>query len=150
VSPVLSIQRLRPAAVLIGLIAALTAALLPVAAVARAPQAHHLEFRLAGPDHQDIVGESAILIRVRCLGEPCTVVATAKSKDPSLRTGKTSAHLAAGDAETLALPLARRGRGKLKAALAAGRSPTFTVEATAHDQAGSQVPLSIEVQARKP
>ena len=40
--------------------------------------------------------------------------------------------------------------GTLKAAFEAGRSPTFTVKATAHDQAGTSVPLSITVQAKNP
>ena len=127
------------------------AALLPaVAGAGGTKNAHHLEFRLSALPHQDIVGESAIEVRVRCLSEPCTVVASAKSKNPSLRSGTTRAQIAVGEAETLSLPLAPRQRGKLKAALEAGRSPTFTVSATAHDQAGTRIPLSIPVEAKKP
>ena len=84
----------------------------------------HLEFRLSGDSHQDLVGESAIEIRARCLGEPCVVVASAKSKNPSLHTGKARAKIAAGEAKTLFLPLPKQQRGKLKAALEAGRAPT--------------------------
>ncbi|HKZ14396.1 MAG TPA: hypothetical protein VJL81_11170 [Solirubrobacterales bacterium] len=136
--------------ILIGFTAAIAVALLLPAAAAGGPQSNHLEFRLSSPEHQDIVGEGAILIRARCLGEPCTVVASAKSKSPSLHTGKARAKIGAGEAETLSLPLAKQQRGKLKAALEAGRHPTFTVEATAHDQAGTHIPLSIEVTAQKP
>jgi hypothetical protein len=125
------------------------AALLPAAAGA-GPNAHHLEFRLSALPHQDMVGESAIQVRVRCLSEPCTVVASARSKNPALHSGTTRAQLAVGEAETLSLPLAPRQRGKLKAALEAGRSPTFTVTATAHDQGDTRIPLSITVEAKKP
>jgi hypothetical protein len=143
-------QRLARGPILIGLAVIAAAAFLPAGVAAGGQQAHHLEFRLSALPHQDLVGESAILVRARCLSEPCTVVASATSKSPLLYTGTTRAQIAAGDAETLSLPLAPRQRGKLKAALEAGRSPTFTVKATAHDSAGTQVPLSIEVHAIKP
>jgi hypothetical protein len=142
------LQRLSRGPILIGL-ALIVAALLPTAAGAGA-NAHHLEFRLSALPHQDMVGESAIQVRVRCLSEPCTVVASATSKSPSIHSGTARAQLAVGEADTLSLPLAPRQRGKLKAALEAGRSPTFTVSATAHDQAGTRIPLSITVQAKKP
>jgi hypothetical protein len=136
--------------ILIGFAAAISAlALLPAAAGAGSTN-HHLEFRLSSPEHQDMVGEGAILIRARCLGEPCRVVASAKSKKPLLHTGKARAQLAAGTSETLSLPLPKLQRGKLKAALEAGRSPVFTVEATARDNAGTHIPLTIEVRAEKP
>lgn len=136
--------------ILIALTAAIAVAALLPAAAGAGPQGHHLEFRLSSPEHQDIVGEGAILIRARCLGEPCTVVAAAKSKSPALHTGKARAKIGADEAETVSLPLAKRQLGKLKAALEAGHHPTFTVEATAHDRAGTYIPLSIEVTAQKP
>ena len=142
------LQRLSRGPILIGL-ALIVAALLPTAAGAGA-NAHHLEFRLSALPHQDMVGESAIQVRVRCLSEPCTVVASATSESPSIHSGTARAQLAVGEAGTLSLPLAPRQRGKLKAALEAGRSPTFTVRATAHDQAGTRIPLSITVEAKKP
>jgi hypothetical protein len=151
VSFVRSLQRRPRGPILIGLVAVIAvAALLPAVAGAGGTKGHQLEFRLSGPEHQDVVGESAILIRARCIGEPCTVVASAKSKGPALHSGSARAKIDAGEAETISLPLAPRQRGKLKAALEAGRSPTFTVKATAHDSAGTYVPLSIEVQAQKP
>jgi hypothetical protein len=143
------LPRLSRGSILIGLAVIALAALLPAAAGAGS-NAHHLEFRLSALPHQDMVGESAIQVRVRCLSEPCTVVASAKSKNPALHSGTTRAQLAVGEADTLSLPLAPRQRGKLKAALEAGRSPTFTVTATAHDQAGTRIPLSITVEAKKP
>jgi hypothetical protein len=97
-----------------------------------------------------MVGESAIEVRARCLGAPCTVVATATSKNPALHTGQTRIGIAVGKAATVSLPLPKQQRGKLKAALEAGRSPIFTVKATAHDQAGTYIPLTIEVEAKKP
>lgn len=141
-------QRLSRGPILIGLIVIAIAALLP--AVAAGGTKHHLEFRLSASSHQDLVGKSAILVRARCLSEPCTVVAWAKSPSPSLHTGTIRAQIASGEAKTLSLPLAKRQRGKLKAALEAGRTPSFTVKATAHDRAGTYVPLSIEVRALKP
>jgi hypothetical protein len=139
--------RLRLAPILIGL-SLLAAAFLPVAA--GAGETHHLEFRLSAPRHQDLVGARAVTIRARCLGEPCVVVAVAKSKNPALRTAKARLKIGAGESGSLALPLPKRQRGKLKAALAAGRHPPFTVEATAHDHAGTHVPLTLEVRAQKP
>jgi hypothetical protein len=142
-------QRLPRGPILIALALVSLAALLPAAAGAGG-NGHHLEFRLSALPDQDIVGASAIQVRVRCLSEPCTVVASAKSKNPTLQSGTTRAQIGVGEVETLSLPLASRQRGKLKAALEAGRSPTFTVSATAHDQAGTRIPLSITVQAKKP
>jgi hypothetical protein len=143
------LQGLPRGPILIAVALVAMAALLPAAAGA-GTQSHHLEFRLSALPHQDIVGESAIEVRVRCLSEPCTVVASAKSNNPGLHSGTTRATIAVGDSETLSLPLAPRQRGKLKAALEAGRSPTFTIKATAHDQAGTRIPLTITVQAKKP
>jgi hypothetical protein len=135
--------------ILIGLAVIALAALLPAAAIGGAKGAH-LEFRLSALPHQDMVGESAIEVRARCLSEPCTVVASATSKNPALHTGQARVKIAAGEAKTLALPLPKQQRGKLKAALESGRSPIFTVKATAHDQAGTYIPLSIQVKAQKP
>ena len=144
-------QRLSRGPILIALAAIAIAALLPAVAGAGAPKGGpQLEFRLSASPHQDIVGESAIQVRARCLRESCTVVAAAKSKSPALHSGKASTTLAAGESETLSLPLAKQQRGKLKAALEAGKSPTFTVEATAHDAAGDHVHLSIAVSPSKP
>lgn len=123
---------------------------LPAAAGAGGSGRDHLEFRLSGPTPQDVIGEGAILVRARCLSEPCTVVAAAESKNPSLHTGMARAKVDAGHATTLSLPISRRQRGKLKAALEAGHHPSFTIEATAHDQAGSHVSVSMEVTAKKP
>jgi hypothetical protein len=138
-------QRLRRGAILIGL-----AALLLPAAAGAGPKGNHLEFRLSSPEHQDMVGERAILIRARCIGEPCAIVASARSKTPSLHTGKARATIGAGEAETLSLPLSKQQRGKLNTAHEAGRSPIFTVEAIAHDHAGTRIPLTVEVKAQKP
>jgi hypothetical protein len=147
-----SISRLslrRPGApILIGALLVL-AVLLPGAALGGARGAY-LEFRLSALPHQDMVGESAIEVRARCLSEPCTVVASAKSKTPSIHTRQVRVQIAAGEATTLSLPLPKQQRGKLKAALEAGRSPIFTVKATAHDKAGTRIPLTIQVEAKKP
>jgi hypothetical protein len=143
----LSLRRPR-GPILIGL-ALVALALLPAAAIGGTKSAH-LDFRLSALPHQDMVGESAIEVRARCLSASCTVVASATSKSPALHTGQASVKIAAGEATTLSLPLPKQQRGKLKAALEAGRSPVFTVKATAHDQAGTRIPLSIQVEAKKP
>jgi hypothetical protein len=134
--------------ILIGALLAL-AALLPAAAIGGGKSAK-LEFHLSAFPHQDMVGESAIEVRARCLSEPCTVVASATSKDPSLHTGQSRTTIAAGEAKTLLLPLPEQQRGRLKAALEAGRAPIFTVKATAHDKHGSRIKLSIQVASKRP
>jgi hypothetical protein len=142
------LQRLRHGPVLIALSAGLLAAALAPAAAA-APQTHHLEFHLSGPSPQDIVGTAEIKVRARCPTEACTVTASATSEHPALHTGNARVSVPAGGAATLKLPLAPRQRGKLKAALAAGHSPTFTVNATARDHTGTKVPLTIQVRPQK-
>jgi hypothetical protein len=141
-------QRRPYAPVLIGLALIALVALLPAAASGGAKT--HLEFRLSAPPHQDLVGDGAIEARVRCLGEPCTVVASATSRNPALHTGQARIKIAAGNAATLSLPLPKQQRGKLKAALEAGRSPIFTVKATAHDKGGTYIPLTLEVESKQP
>ncbi len=142
--------RLRSSRILIALTATVALAVLPLATATGAPKVHHLVFHISGSTHQDVIGEGAIEIRARCPSEACTVVAQAISKSPSFRTAKVHARIPAGSAESISLPLSRRDRGKLKAAFKAGHSPTLTVKATAHDAAGTKVPLSIEVQPSKP
>lgn len=148
-------QRLRFAGLLIALVAPVVAAgLYPAAAGAGAPheasQGQRLEFRLSGRDHQDVLGAGAIVINASCPTEACSVVAKATSQKPSIHTATVRAHIAAGDAASIALPLAKRQQGKLRAALEAGRSPTLLVKATARDHRGNKVPLKLEVHAFKP
>ncbi len=132
----------------------LVAGLIPAAAGAGAPKdapkGHHLEFRLSGRDHQDVLGARAVVINARCPTEACTVVAQATSQNPSIHTGTVQVHVAAGKAASISLPLAKHQRGKLKAALEAGKSPTLKVKATARDHAGNRIPLSFKVRAFKP
>lgn len=135
--------------ILIGLALFALVALLPAAAIGGTKGAH-LEFRLSAMPRQDMLGESAVEVRARCLSEACTVVASASSKNPALHTGQARTRLAAGEAKALSLPLSKLQRGKLKAALESGRSPIFTVKATAHDKAGNYVPLTIQVEAKQP
>jgi hypothetical protein len=143
--------RLRPRRILTALAATIAlAALIPMAAGAGGPKVHRLVFNLSGSFRQDVIGAGVIKIRARCPTEACTVVAQATSKSPSFRTAKVHAHVPAGSAESIFLPLAPRDRGKLKAAFKAGHSPTLTVKATAHDVVGTEVPLSIKVRPSKP
>jgi hypothetical protein len=144
------LPRLRPRRVFIGLVAVTAAAALLPAASAAGPTTHHLVFRLSGPDRQDVLGAGAIKVRAHCPAEACTVVASAAGENPSLHTAKARANIPAGAAETIRLPLPPKQAAKLEAALKAGRHPTFTVKATAHDNSGAHVPLSIKVQALNP
>lgn len=144
-------QRLRPNRILIALAAGVAlAALVPAAAGAGNPPTHHLEFRLSGSGHQDVIGTHAIVVNARCQEEDCTVVASASAKKPAVHSATVRAHIEAGAATTISMPLAPRQRGRLKAALEAGESPTLTVKAVAHDHSGNKVPLTFEVHARKP
>jgi hypothetical protein len=149
--------RLRPGRILIGLLTAITAAaLIPSAAGAgapkgdQAPAGHHLVFRLSGRSHQDVIGAHSVTVRARCPVEACTVVASATSQSPAIHTARVHAQIPAGSAAALTVPLAPRDRGKLKAALEAGHSPTLMVKVIAHDGAGNRIPLTIEVRPFKP
>jgi hypothetical protein len=141
-------MRPRRGRILIGLAAALAvAALFPAASSAGR---HHLVFRLSGPSHQNMVTAEAVAIALHCPIEACTVVASASSASPSIRTATARARVAGGTTERLKLPLAPRQSAKLKAALEAGKLPTLTVHATAHDSAGNRVPLTLLVRSDKP
>lgn len=133
------------------LLAALVAiALVPATAGAGGIETHHLIFRLSGQSHQDVLGAGAIVVDAHCPTEACTVVATATSKSPAFHTAKVHAHIPAGAAASLSLPLGPHRRGRLKAALEAGHSPTLMVKATAHDRAGDKILLSLTVHPAKP
>ncbi|MBN9494992.1 hypothetical protein J0H33_16845 [bacterium] len=138
--------RLRP--ILIGATAVLAAAaLVPVAAAA---PSGHLEFRLSGPSPQDVVTAGGIKVNARCPADACTVVASATSKNPALHTDTARAKIGAGKAKAITMPLATGQREKLEAAIKAGKPPTFTVKATAHDSGGTHVPLTIQVKVHPP
>jgi hypothetical protein len=137
--------RPRRARFFIGLVAA-AAALALVPAASGAPT-HHLVFRLSGSSHQDMVAAEGIAIGLHCPIEACTVVASASSASPSVRTASVRTQIAAGTAKQLILPLAPRQTDKLKAALEAGQSPTLTVHATARDSSGNRVPLTLQVRS---
>jgi hypothetical protein len=137
----------------IGLLAvtALSAALVPAASSAhRGSGRHNLVFKVTGSSHQNVIGTHGIVISVRCPAEACTVVASATSTSPSIHTTTVRAHVAAGGAGRLTLPLSTRDSGKLKAALEAGKAPILTVKATAKDGFASKVPLSLQVKPVKP
>lgn len=148
-------QRLHLARILIAVLApVVVAGLVPAAAGAGGPQGgskgHHLEFRLSGRDHQDILGAGVIAFNALCPTESCTVVASATSKSPSIHSATVHAHVAAGKAKSISLPVAKRQRGKLKAALEAGKTPILKIKAIARDKSGNRIPLSFEVRAFKP
>lgn len=143
-------SRARSASILVGLAVVASAALLPTAEGAGTTPGHHLEFRLFGPTHQNVVAAGAIEVRGRCPAEACTVVASATSANPSIQTETARTHIPAGSAETISLSLSRRQKGKLKAALEAGHRPIFTVKAVARGKAGTRVPLALKVKPTKP
>jgi hypothetical protein len=142
-------KRLIHGGILIAAAAIVAFALVP-AAGAGAPQGHHLEFRLSGPSPQNVVGAGAIQINARCPVEACTVVASAASKNPAIRTGTTRAKIRAGAAEPILLLLRPHQQAKLRSVVKSGRKPTFTVHAAAHDSAGTRIPLKIMIETRKP
>jgi hypothetical protein len=145
------VSRPRPRRILIALAATITAmALLPTAAGAGGTTTHHLVFRLSGPARQDVISSGAVRIEAHCPADACTVVASAISKSPSIRTAEVQAHVPAGATESISVPFASRDRGKLKAAFEAGHRPTLTVEASARDAAGDHIDLSITVRPARP
>jgi len=129
---------------------ATTAALVPATTSALPTSRHNLVFKVNGKVRQDVIGAQGITITVRCPTEACAIVATAQSKSPSVHTGNVRAQLAAGGSSRLVLPLGEKDSAKLAAALGAGKSPTFTVKATAKDNFGSKVPLQLTVRPVKP
>jgi hypothetical protein len=140
--------RPRRGRILIGLLAvtATVAALVPIAQA----RAHHdLVFKVGGSSRQNVIGSHGIVISVHCPAEACTVVASAAGTSPAVHTGKVHAKVAAGGTKRITLPLDTRDGAKLKAALEAGKAPTLTVRATAHDSFGGKVPLSLTVKPDK-
>jgi hypothetical protein len=129
--------------ILIGLaLIATAAALFPTASLAGR---HHLVFRLTGPSGQNVVAAEAIVISAHCPAEACTVVASASATSPSVHTATVRTRIAAGSTKQMTLPLTPTQSAKLKSATKAGKSPTLTVHATAHDSAGNRVPLTLLV-----
>ena len=70
---------------------------------------------------------------------------SAKAESPSVHTGKVRAHVAGGGSQRMMIPLGAKARGKLRAALAAGKEPALTVSAMARDGYGAKVPLELTV-----
>jgi hypothetical protein len=133
---------------LIGLLAA-TATAAALVPIAQARTRHDLVFKVSGSAHQNVIGTHGIVISAHCPAEACTVVASATGTSPSVHTGKVRAKVAAGGTKRLTLPLDTRDGAKLKAALEAGKAPTLTVHATAHDAFGGKVPLTLTVKPNK-
>jgi hypothetical protein len=97
-----------------------------------------------------MVAAEGIAIALHCPIEACTVVAAATSASPSIRTATVRTRVAGGSTKQLTVPLAPRQSAKLKAAVKAGKLPTLTVHATAHDSPGKRVPLTLLVRSDKP
>jgi hypothetical protein len=140
--------RPRRGRILIGLLAA-TATAAALVPIAQAKARHDLVFKVSGSARQNVVGTHSIVISVHCPAEACTVVASATSTSSSVHTGKVHAKVGAGGTKRITLPLDSRDNAKLKAALEAGKAPTLTVHATAHDAFGGKVPLTLTVKPNK-
>jgi hypothetical protein len=133
---------------LIGLVAAIALLILVPAASSAGPR-HHLVFQLTGSSHQNMVDAGGITIALHCPAEACTVVASASSTSPSVRTAPVRTSVAGGTTKQFTLALAPRQIAALKAAGKAGKSPTLTVQATARDSSGNRVPLTFQVRSSK-
>ncbi len=143
-------SRRRPGRILIGLLAMSVgaAALVPALAAAGPHQGRHkLVFRIDGQARQDVIGAGGIVVTASCPAEACTVVASAKGKTPSIHTDKVRMRVSGGGTQRMMLPLSAKQVEKLQAALAAGKKPSLTVSATAHDGYGAKVPLELTVTA---
>jgi hypothetical protein len=142
--------RRNPGRILIGLlaIAAGVAALVPAISSAGSPHGtHKLVFRIDGQARQDVVDAGGIVVTASCPTESCTVVASAKAKRPSVHTGKVRMRVSGGGSQRMMLPLGAKDAEKLGVALAAGEKPALTVNATARDGYGAEVPLKMTVTA---
>ena len=142
--------KLRRRAILAALIAPLPT---PASRDGTAPAVHQtsrLVFRLGGPTHQDVIGSRQIAFVAHCPEDACRVAASVTSKSPSFTTATVHANVAAKGSERVLVPLAKRQRGKLRAALEAGHAPILTVHATARDSAGNEVPLTLTIHPKKP
>lgn len=137
----------------VGLLAA-TATLLP-AASAGATSGHHLVFNVAGPSRQNLVAAEAVVVNAMCPTEACKVTAYGSSKSLGIRTAKVHARIKKGSHAKLALPLTPAQVANLSTALKSdrygkGALPTLTIHATAKDDFGNKIPVSLDIKVAKP
>jgi len=107
---------------------------------------HELDFRLQGRHAQRLLTQRAIVVKLLCPRENCTVSVGAKGKPAKVK--RVSRNVAAGKAKTLKLRLSPKQREAIAAALAAGRKPKLKVSALASDAAGNRVKRTLVVTAK--
>jgi hypothetical protein len=105
-----------------------------------------LDFRLQGRHRQRLLAQRAIVVKLLCPQESCTVSVGAKGKLAKVK--RVSRNVAAGKAKTLKLRLSRKQREAIATALAAGRRPKLKVSAVAIDAAGNRVEQALAVMAK--
>ena len=105
-----------------------------------------LDFRLQGAHKQRLLAQRAIVVKLLCPQENCTVAIGAKGKLAKVK--RVSKHVAAGKAKTLKLRLSRKQREAIAAALALGRKPKLKVSALAIDATGNRVKRALVVTAK--
>jgi hypothetical protein len=105
-----------------------------------------LLFRLQGAHKQRLLAQRAIVVKLVCPQENCTVAVSAKGKLAKVK--RVRKHVAARKAKTLRLRLSRKQRQAIAAALAMGREPKLKVSAVAIDAAGNRVKRALVVTAK--
>lgn len=105
-----------------------------------------LAFRLQGHRKQRLLAQRGIVVKLFCPQQNCTVEIGAKGKLANVKMVKK--HVVAGKAKALKLPLSRKQREAIAAALAAGRKPKLKVSAVAAGAAGTSVKRALVVVAK--
>jgi Ca2+-binding RTX toxin-like protein len=111
-----------------------------------APGDKTLAFRLSGKRTQRLIKQKAVIVRLRCPAEACTVTVRAAGKFAKVK--KVTKKIPAGTAKTLKLHLKRKQRDVIEKRLLAGRKPKLKVTAIAIDAAGNRVPQTLTVTAK--
>jgi Ca2+-binding RTX toxin-like protein len=110
------------------------------------PPDRTLVFRLQGSHQQRLLAQQAIVVKLRCPQENCTVAVGAKGNLAKVK--RVSKPVFAAKVRTLKLRLSGGQRAAIAAALAAGRKPKLKVSAVATDAAGNRVKRTLVVTAK--
>ena len=102
---------------------------------------------VSGARKQRLLKQHAVIIKLRCPDEACSV--TVAGKGPGLKLKRVSRQLAAGERATVRLRLSARQLSSIRKLLEEGRRVRVKVTATASDAAGNAAPATMAISAKR-